>query len=317
MVEHRHTPAVGLVNPATATSPQEEGHPEEPSRRLLWSSGLGALGLVAFAWLSGEINVGGFFGASRARNLERFLTEDAIPFPLRESGFTWSGLWAWVVGQWSSAGGEATLTTLWIAIASMALAGAGALLVAPWVARTISTREPFLQSGSSGAGWIWASRIARLVCILARALPEYILAFLWVAVLPGSAWPAVLALAMHNGGILGRLFGETLENLERRPLQALRTLGGSRGQITALAAVPVALPRFLLYFFYRFETCVREATVLGMLGIVSLGYQIQDARSRHAYDDMLLLVGFGVLLVLMADLTSHGVRIWLRREAPR
>ncbi|MDE0916235.1 MAG: ABC transporter permease subunit [Planctomycetota bacterium] len=297
-------------------APGEE-HPEEPSRRLLWISGIGASGLVAFAWLSGEINVSGFFGADRARNLKRFLTEDAIPFPLREDGFTWSGLWTWVAGHWNAAAGEATLTTLWIAVASMALAGAGALLVAPWVARTISTREPFLQNGPTGALWIWASRLARLICILARALPEYILAFLWVAILPGSAWPAVLALAMHNGGILGRLFGETLENLERRPLQALRTLGGSRGQITALAAVPVALPRFLLYFFYRFETCVREATVLGMLGIVSLGYQIQDARSRHAYDDMLLLVGFGVLLVLLADLTSHGVRIWLRREAPR
>ena len=305
------------MSPTPPTSLQEEGHPEEPSRRLLWISGLGATALVAFAWLSGEINVSGFFGAQRARNLERFLTEDAVPFPLRETGFSWSGLWAWVAGQWNAGGGEATLITLWIAVASMALAGAGALLIAPWVARTIATREPFLRNAPSGAGWVWASRLARLVCILARALPEYILAFLWVAVLPGSAWPAVLALAMHNGGILGRLFGETLENLERRPLQALRTLGGSRGQITALAAVPVALPRFLLYFFYRFETCVREATVLGMLGIVSLGYQIQDARSRHAYDDMLLLVGFGVLLVLLADLTSHGVRIWLRREAPR
>jgi phosphonate transport system permease protein len=317
MVEHRHPQAPGLVKVSRQSSAQDGSHPAEPSRRLLWISALGAVGLVAYAWLSGEINVGGFFGADRGRNLQRFLTQEAVPFPLRQSGFSWAGLWAWVSDHWSAGAGRATLTTLWIAVASMALAGAGALLLAPWVARTISTREPFLQSAPSGAGWIWASRATRLVCILARALPEYILAFLWVSILPGSAWPAVLALAMHNGGILGRLFGETLENLERRPLRALRTLGGSRGQITALAAVPVAMPRFLLYFFYRFETCVREATVLGMLGIVSLGYQIQDARSRHAYDDLLLLVGFGVLLVLMADLTSHGVRAWLRREAPR
>ncbi len=298
----------------------DEQHPVEPSRRLLWVSAVAAASLVSLAWLSGEIDVNGFFGAQRVQNLERFLAEDAVPFPLRESGFSWAGLWSWVRAHWQEGGGQATLTTLWIAVASMALAGAGALLIAPWVARTISTKEPFLQNGSKrprGASWIWASRSARLLCILARALPEYILAFLWVAILPGSAWPAVLALALHNGGILGRLFGETLENLERRPLQALRALGGSRGQVTALAAIPVALPRFLLYFFYRFETCVREATVLGMLGIVSLGYQIQDARSRLAYDDLLLLVGFGVLLVLLADLTSHAVRAWLRREAPR
>ncbi len=54
--------------------------------------------------------------------------------------------------------------------------------------------------------------------------------------------------------------------------------------------MPLALPRFLLYFFYRFESCIREATVLGMLGTVSLGYWIQDARGRQSYDEMLLLV---------------------------
>ena len=96
--------------------------------------------------------------------------------------------------------------------------------------RTMNVAVRLRRHGSAGD---------RAVILAPQGL-EYILAFLWVAVLPGSAWPAVLALAMHNGGILGRLFGETLENLERRPLQALRTLGGSRGQITGLAAVPVA-----------------------------------------------------------------------------
>ena len=72
------------------------------------------------------------------------------------------------------------------------------------------------------------------------------------------------------------------------------------------------LPRFLLFFFYRFETCVREATVLGMLGIYSLGYWVDEARSRGRYDEMLFLVALGALLVLAADFVS-----WWARRAVR
>ena len=128
-----------------------------------------------------------------------------------------------------------------------------------------------------------------------------------------SAWPAVLALAIHNAGILGKLGAETVENLDRAPLRALRLLGAERAQIAASAVLPLALSRFLLYFFYRFETCVREATVLGMLGVVSLGYWIRDARSNHYYDEMLLFVALGALIVLAGDLASACARAFVRK----
>jgi len=49
-------------------------------------------------------------------------------------------------------------------------------------------------------------------------------------------------------------------------------------RVTRVAAImPDVLPRFLLYFFYRWETCVREATVPGMLGVLSLGTLVRDA----------------------------------------
>ena len=70
----------------------------------------------------------------------------------------------------------------------------------------------------------------------------------------------------------------------------------------------MALSRFLLFLFYRWETCVREATVLGMLGIVSLGYWIQDARARNHYDTMVLLVATSVAIVLIGDVVSAVAR---------
>ncbi len=78
----------------------------------------------------------------------------------------------------------------------------------------------------------------RLFMIFARAIPEYIWAFLFLAVLGPIAWPLVLALAVHNTGILGRLGAEVVENTESPPLTALRALGATRSQMVFSALFP-------------------------------------------------------------------------------
>ena len=109
-----------------------------------------------------------------------------------------------------------------------------------------------------------------------RALPEYLLAFVLLLIFGVNGWPVVLALAIHNAGILGRLDSETIENADPTPLRALCAAGAGRRQMAVVALWPTVFGRGLLYVFYRWETCVREATVLGMLGVVSLGYWIDD-----------------------------------------
>jgi phosphonate transport system permease protein len=153
------------------------------------------------------------------------------------------------------------------------------------------------------------------VLIFLRAIPEYVWAFLLLAMLGPTLWAAVFALAIHNTGILGKLNAEVMENLEPQTLAALRALGGRRTQIAWVGLLPLVAPRFLLFFFYRWETCVREATVIGMLGIASLGFYIQDARARQAYDVTFALILLGSAIVLIGDLVSAAARETLRRSS--
>jgi phosphonate transport system permease protein len=193
-----------------------------------------------------------------------------------------------------------------------------------FAARNVASREPFeawiradgeaARPRSQGAVWKLVSSLVRALLIFLRAIPEYMWAFLLLAMLGPSAWPAVLALAIHNSGILGKLGAETIENLDPRTLRVLREHGATRAQVAVAAILPLSLSRFLLYFFYRFETCVREATVLGMLGVASLGYWIQDSRTRQFYDEMLFFVALGAVIVLGADLVSMLAR-WIVRRA--
>ena len=291
-----------------------ELHRRRPRSRLVRGTGW-ALALFAFySFASGEIAWSDFFSARRRSNFDRFLSEDALPFPLRESGFSWSGFGEWAGALFHSNGLEAMSATLWISVLAIVIAGAVSLILAPLGARTLANAQPFTDSQEQRGRGYWFALVAltRVVAVLLRAIPEYVWAFLLLAMIGPTAWPVIIALAIHNSGILARLGSETIENLESAPLESLAAVGASRRQLSTLAALPLALPRFLLYFFYRFETCVREATVLGMLGVVSLGYWIADARGRQHYDEMILLIALGAILVLIGDLVSYFARRWIR-----
>jgi phosphonate transport system permease protein len=298
---------------------------ERPRSRLVrWSLVLLAL-LVVWAWLGGEIDVADAFAPRRLENLRRFLTVDIQPYDLRERPFALPEYLAWCWHLAADRGWSGALATLSISVLAITLAGLWACVLLLFAARNVASRAPFeawirsdgeaARPRSQGVGWRLVSSLVRALLVFLRAIPEYVWAFLLLAMLGPSAWPAVLALAIHNSGILGKLGAETVENLDPRTLRALRETGATRGQIALGAILPLSLSRFLLYFFYRFETCVREATVLGMLGVASLGYWIQDSRTRQFYDQMLFFVVLGAAIVLLADLLSMLARWIVRRAA--
>lgn len=282
------------------------------------------LGLVLLSWVSGDRLTGGIARANQGERFARFLTK-MTPEPVRPgdrlAGWTerteaWDTgtVVEWAVALWKKPGAEALVNTTAIATAAIVLAGIGAVLLLPLASRALATPEPF---GLLGGATRWrrgllrgGGSVVRWVFVLTRAVPEYIYAFLLVAMLGPSAWPLVFALALHNLGILGRLWGEVMEN-ERpeAPRQLMRT-GATRGQAYLGSLASQSFNRFLLFFFYRWETCIREATILGMLGISSLGYYISLARGFFQYDRMVFFVLLGAALIFAGDLLSD----WLRRR---
>ena len=148
--------------------------------------------------------------------------------------------------------------------------------------------------------------------MLARAMPEYILAFLLLRVFGPTYWVLIFALAIHNGGILLRLGAEVFDNTKSQASEVILAQGGNRSSAYLAAMMPAGFNRLVLFLFYRWESCIREATVLGMLGVASLGFLISDAKVAFFYDEMILWVCLGAALVFVGDLTSDFVRGKLR-----
>lgn len=290
---------------------------QRPTSLFLRLNVVGVLILFVAAWVQLDVNWSDMFSQRRAENLRRFAGE-VYPFALRDKPFEFGAMWGWFSKIWAERGYEATQATLSISVVAIILAGFGALVCVFPASRNTATPEPFLPHSrvpKTSHRWKWKllTSSMRGIFIVVRAIPEYIWAFLLIAMLGPGAWPAILALAIHNFGILGKLGAEVVENANPATPRALRAQGLSRTQIGAVALVPMSLSKWLLFFFYRWETCVREATVLGMLGIASLGFWVRETRARDWYDEMLLFVLLGAALVLIGDLVSAVTRRFIRR----
>jgi len=288
----------------------------KPQWRFLRFSALVTLLIVLMAWFGGESLQSDLSVAQREQNFERFL-DKAKPWPVQQG----EGLGAvpeWFWERFTEQGWEGMWRTFLIGSCGGILAGVGAALMVLLAVRTLSKGHPLevgMASDCVHGVRAWLASGWRGAFVLLRSIPEYVLAFLLMALFGVSPWPLILALAIHNAGILGRLWAEVAENADGRAVgagQVMLATGAKRGAVFYGALLPGTFNRFLLFFFYRWESCLREATIMGVLGVVSLGYLIDGAKTRFFYDDLLLYVILGAGLVILADVVSQIVRARLR-----
>ena len=252
----------------------------------------------------------------RWKNFNFFIDKKITPKLVQESG-DWNDAIPWAKELLYEKGFEGGMRTFYIATAAMILAWFLAIFVLPWSSRALQNASPFsVHTGTSKATAIFRnclSSLLRLLFVITRSLPEYLLAFLLLIIFGPTAWPLILALAIHNFGIVGRLGGEIIDHRNFSHTRQQLSTGGSRMNVFLFSILPSHFNRFLLYFFYRWETCIRDSTVLGMLGITSLGLLIQDSKARNRYDEFLLYTIFGACIVMIGDIISDIVRARIKK----
>jgi phosphonate transport system permease protein len=238
-------------------------------------------------------------GGSMLDNLKRFCEHDIVPAPLRDHALgdatTWSSLGRWaghlVTGQMASG----IVQTLVLAQIALLAAGVIALCAYPLVS------QRFLGRLGHGLG--------RLLLVVARSTPEYMVAYLLLQIMGPSMLPAIVALALHNGAIIAYLLGRQTDGLDFR-LDAPKGLG-----LYLYDSTPRLYGQFLAYLLYRWELILRESAIFGILGVKTIGYYV-DASIAELHLDTALVLLVGVAgLTLAADAFSRGLRRRLKIDS--
>ena len=162
-------------------------------------------------------------------------------------------------------------------------------------------------------GWKRAARMlpylaAKTLLNILRTIPEMVWALIFVFLVGLGPFPGVLALGVHTGGVLGKLFGEVLENVDNQPIESLQATGANRLQILFYGIMPQVLPHFISYTLYRWEVNIRVAAVLGLVGAGGLGQRIHIAISLFLENQLLTLIIAIYLLVTLVDYLSAYLR---------
>jgi phosphonate transport system permease protein len=189
----------------------------------------------------------------------------------------------------------AFLGTLLAAVLAAALA-----YPASWTFQVLSG---FFTGERLRRGWMArgaALVLARAVGILSRSIPEVFWAMLLVSFFGLGTLPGMLALAVHSTGLLVRLFAEGVDAVSLRTLEVVHAAAGSRPKTFLYGAVPSVLPEWLANVFFQFESNVRTAVVLGIVGVGGLGFlfsfEFEFFHYRRAATYLLVMVALATAL---------------------
>ncbi len=157
---------------------------------------------------------------------------------------------------------------------------------------------------AAGRFGVPAQSLARLLLNALRAVPELVWGALMVLAAGLGPNAGTLALALHTGGVLGRLFAEALENTPAQPAEALRLAGSGRLAAFAYGTLPGVWPQLVAYTLYRWENNIRMASVLGFVGAGGLGQMLYFSLSLFQQAQAATVILAMLVLVLGVDSLS-------------
>ena len=245
---------------------------------------LGAV--AALAWLAPPV-----LGGSAWTALGRFLFHDIIPRPFRPGGGAFLP-WLWAILRDQAMPGLVnTLVLSQLAMIGMAVL---ALALFPLVAARFTGRL--------------GRPLGRVLLVVLRSTPEYMAAYVLLQLLGPSMLPAVIALTVHNGGVLAFLMGRQVDDVVLRP-DAPRGL-----DLYCWEVLPRLYGQFLAYVLYRWEIIVRESAIFGILGVRTLGFHVDAAIQELHLDVAVVLIIVTGALSMLIDAASRTLRRRLRVE---
>lgn len=160
------------------------------------------------------------------------------------------------------------------------------------------------------APWPRAAGLFRRVADVMRAIPDVVIALVLIFVLGGGPVPAMIAIAVHTAGALGKLFSEVAEAADTRPIEGLASTGATWGSRMAFALLPQVAPNWLSYALLRFEVNIRASAILGFVGAGGIGYELRNAmtfgQGRFTQAAAIFLLLF--LTIVAVDQVSNALR---------
>ncbi|EFN5469653.1 phosphate/phosphonate ABC transporter permease, partial [Escherichia coli] len=137
---------------------------------------------------------------------------------------------------------------------------------------------------------------------------EMVFAMLFVVAVGLGPFAGVLALFIHTTGVLSKLLSEAVEAIEPGPVEGIRATGANKLEEILYGVLPQVMPLLISYSLYRFESNVRSATVVGMVGAGGIGVTLWEAIRGFQFQQTCALMVLIIVTVSLLDFLSQRLR---------
>jgi phosphonate transport system permease protein len=156
----------------------------------------------------------------------------------------------------------------------------------------------------------WIVQPTRRLMDACRAINEMVFAMLFIVAVGLGPFAGVMALFVHTTGVLAKLFAEAVEAIDPRPVEGVRATGAGKLEEIVYGVIPQVLPLWISYALYRFESNVRSASVVGMVGAGGIGVILHEVIRGFEYAQTSAVLLIIIASVTLIDLLSSRIRQW-------
>lgn len=154
----------------------------------------------------------------------------------------------------------------------------------------------------------WVYQPVRRLMDALRAINEMVFAMLFIVAVGLGPFAGVLALFVHTTGTLAKLFSEAVEAVDPRPIEGIRATGAHPMAEIIYGILPQVMPLWVSYSLYRFESNVRSASVVGMVGAGGIGVILYEVIRGFQYPQTCAVLIILIATVTIIDLMSSYLR---------
>ena len=183
------------------------------------------------------------------------------------------------------------------------------LQIALWgTALAVVFAVPLGLLSSANIAPAWVRQPIRRLMDAARAINEMVFAMLFIVAVGLGPFAGVLALFVHTTGVLAKLFSEAVESIDSQPVEGIRATGANALEEIVYGVLPQVLPLWISFSLYRFESNVRSASVVGMVGAGGVGVVLWEIIRGFQYAETCAVMVIIIITVTLIDLISARIR---------
>ncbi|MCD2136869.1 phosphonate ABC transporter, permease protein PhnE [Salinicoccus halitifaciens] len=141
-----------------------------------------------------------------------------------------------------------------------------------------------------------------------RTVPDLVWALLFVIAVGLGPFAGILTITIDTIGFCARFFSERIDELDKKPKEALESTGSGYFGVITGSVLPQATPSFVGTSLFALEKSIRGATVLGLVGAGGIGVELSAQMSLRNFDQALMIIIIILILVLVVENISQRIR---------